>query len=512
MSVMTFKTDLLPNTDLGQSLGSSTQRWNIYGNLTGNADTATKAEQDNNGNSITATYVKKSGDTMTGALTILGNAASNPLIIRGITGSDGNGAVGDLYLNYNGGRVYLSTSGTAYVDNGNYYGTFKGNADTATKATQDSAGNTITSKYVTVDTAQTISNHKTFYTPTSGNNAYADGSAIEIREAGLVTSNQTAWSYAPKIGFHWGAKYQGVLGLHSNGQFYFGLGGSTGNVQVNCGLITATAQSNTVTIGSQNTNYCHFSNSANRPFYFNKTTYIDGQLIQYDNAVTSMSWINGRDSAAVKVGKFNNYHAGLSMKTTNGSYEIGVYTGDNLWITYCPDAQYNANSNTNYKQVHMTSSGQWYGAVWNDYAEMRNVPEANTFEETEDSHNVKLAGRCVRDIGDDTMALSSDRMQPGCKIISDTFGFNIGETDNCKTPIAVSGRALVYIYEGREAARQHIGQPVCSGPDGTVSIMTDEEYRDKGYCCVGTISAIPEYQTWGSGNIQVDGRIWIYIK
>ena len=110
------------------------------------------------------------------------------------------------------------------------------------------------------------------------------------------------------------------------------------------------------------------------------------------------------------------------------------------------------------------------------------------------------------------MILSTERMQPGCKIISDTFGFNIGETNDCKTPIAVSGRALVYIYEGHEVARQHIGQPVCSGPNGTVSIMTDEEYATKGYCCIGTISAVPEYETWGSGNIQVDGRIWIYVK
>jgi hypothetical protein len=45
------------------------------------------------------------------------------------------------------------------------------------------------------------------------------------------------------------------------------------------------------------------------------------------------------------------------MKTTDGSFEIGVYTSNNLWFTYCPDAQYNAGSNSNYKQCHMTSSG-----------------------------------------------------------------------------------------------------------------------------------------------------------
>ena len=42
MADLTFKANLLPSTDLGKALGSSTQRWNIYGNLTGNADTATE--------------------------------------------------------------------------------------------------------------------------------------------------------------------------------------------------------------------------------------------------------------------------------------------------------------------------------------------------------------------------------------------------------------------------------------------------------------------------------------
>ena len=42
MADLTFKANLLPNSDLGKALGSSTQRWNIYGELTGNASSATK--------------------------------------------------------------------------------------------------------------------------------------------------------------------------------------------------------------------------------------------------------------------------------------------------------------------------------------------------------------------------------------------------------------------------------------------------------------------------------------
>jgi hypothetical protein len=79
-------------------------------------------------------------------------------------------------------------------------------------------------------------------------------------------------------------------------------------------------------------------------------------------------------------------------------------------------------------------------------------------------------------------------------------------------PIAVSGRVLVYINEGREEASKHIGWPVCSGPNGTVSIMTEEEEQKYPSRIIGTISEIPDYETWGSNDIEVKGRIWIHIK
>lgn len=139
-----------------------------------------------------------------------------------------------------------------------------------------------------------------------------------------------------------------------------------------------------------------------------------------------------------------------------------------------------------------------YGAVWNDYAEFR---EGDTIE----------AGRCVVEVGDDTLITSTERMMPGANITSDTFGFAIGETEQAKTPIAVSGRVLAYPYESREEFKKNVGRPVCSGPNGTVSIMTDEEYKNKGYCAIGTISAVPDYEEWGTGKVKVNGRVWIKV-
>ena len=140
-----------------------------------------------------------------------------------------------------------------------------------------------------------------------------------------------------------------------------------------------------------------------------------------------------------------------------------------------------------------------FGAAWNDYAEYR-------------ESNIAQPGRCIIENGDDTLRLSTERLQRGAEIVSDTFGFAIGETDTCKTPIAVSGRVLAYGYEDREQFKSHIGYPVCSGPNGTVSIMTDEEEQLYPSRIIGYISAVPDYEIWGTGNVKVDGRIWIRIK
>lgn len=218
---------------------------------------------------------------------------------------------------------------------------------------------------------------------------------------------------------------------------------------------------------------------------------------QIRKAGSSSSWISGRNTAAVRINSYSAYCPGLSMKTTNGSWEIGVYTSDNLWFTYASDVNYDSNTNT-VAQFHAASNGALYGAVWNDYAEFRStVPNSKP-------------GQVVVENGDGTLCLSSTRLQPGCEVVSDTFGFAIGETDDCKTPIAAAGRVLAYTYEDRNEFIA--GEPVCSGPNGTVSRMTLEEARLYPHCIIGTVSEIPSYKRWSSGDVEVDGRIWIRIR
>lgn len=170
-------------------------------------------------------------------------------------------------------------------------------------------------------------------------------------------------------------------------------------------------------------------------------------------------------------------------------------TSGNSWYIPGGESEYSFRINlTN----GFTYVSKLYGAVWNDYAEFRN---GDTIE----------PGKCVIEVGDDTLITSTERLMPGANITSDTFGFAIGETEQAKTPIAVSGRVLAYPYESREEFKKNIGRPVCSGPNGTVSIMTDEEYRNKGYCAIGTISAVPNYEEWGTGKVKVNGRVWIKV-
>lgn len=160
---------------------------------------------------------------------------------------------------------------------------------------------------------------------------------------------------------------------------------------------------------------------------------------------------------------------------------------------------------TSYPGVNFTKSRIYanitgdsiYGAVWNDYAEFRICND--DFK----------PGQVVCENNDDTLSISTERLQPGANIVSDTFGFAIGETDEAKCPIAVSGRVLAYTYEPREEF--NAGDAVCAGPNGTVSRMTREEIREYPERIIGTVSAIPNYETWGTGNVVVDNRIWIKV-
>lgn len=205
-------------------------------------------------------------------------------------------------------------------------------------------------------------------------------------------------------------------------------------------------------------------------------------------ATTVTSDANGNITISSTDTNTNTKNTAGSTNTTSKIFLIGATSQAANPQTYSNSAVYA----TNGALVASTVSG----AVWNDYAEYR---EADTVE----------AGRVVCENGDDTLSLSTERLQAGANIVSDTFGFSIGETDAAKTPIAVSGRVLAYPYEDRDTYKP--GDAVCAAPNGTVSKMTREEIREYPERIIGTVSSVPAYETWGTGDVKVNGRIWIKV-
>lgn len=177
-------------------------------------------------------------------------------------------------------------------------------------------------------------------------------------------------------------------------------------------------------------------------------------------------------------------YMGSVTSSTSKIYVAGV-TSSGASTLYCNTSVY-------------CSGSVLYGAAWNDYAEYREVNE--TIE----------PGRVVVETGKGDLVLATERLQPGAEVISDTYGFCIGETAKSKTPIAVTGRVLVYTLEDRNSFAA--GDPVCAGPNGTVSRMTRDEVREYPDRIIGTVSEIPSYDTWGAGNVKINNRIWIRIK
>lgn len=182
---------------------------------------------------------------------------------------------------------------------------------------------------------------------------------------------------------------------------------------------------------------------------------------------------------------------------TDTKVTTDAQTSSKIYVTGTPSTG-TVTGTLQYNENVYISGNVMYGACWNDYAEYR-------------ISDCQEPGRVICENGDDILSLATERLQPAGNVISDTFGFVIGETEQAKTPVAVSGRVLAYPYESREEFKKNIGRPVCSGPNGTVSIMTDKEYRDKGYCAIGTISAVPDYEEWGAGKVKVNGRVWIKV-
>ena len=147
----------------------------------------------NSGNFDPGTKVSKSGDTMTGKLNWSMNGVASSI------GSE-NGSYTHYNTNASAGHWFNKNVYSA----GNFYGGSSYNRILPFK-------DEINSQVGGSKSAQMLWN--------SWSTDASYGGAIQIREYGNVTNNQSAWSYSPAISFHWGSRYAKRFGMRSDGQF-----------------------------------------------------------------------------------------------------------------------------------------------------------------------------------------------------------------------------------------------------------------------------------------------------
>lgn len=147
----------------------------------------------NSGNFDPGTKVSKSGDTMTGKL---------KWSMNGVASSIGN--ENGSYTHYNTNASSGHWFNRNVYSAGNFYGGSNYNRILPFK-------DEINSQVGGSKSAQMLWN--------SWSTDASYGGAIQIREYGNVTNNQSAWSYSPAISFHWGNRYAKRFGMRSDGQF-----------------------------------------------------------------------------------------------------------------------------------------------------------------------------------------------------------------------------------------------------------------------------------------------------
>lgn len=238
---------------------------------------------------------------------------------------------------------------------------------------------------------------------------------------------------------------------------------------------------------------CNYHEARNKALLSCYGTSGDGVTKKYTPIYTCKA--SGGDISAGVVAVDKNTHKFVWRYITDQEY-----TNTKNALDAAEDDASKTNILNNVKSTELasiTTKGQVFGAVWNDFAEFRRS-------------NEKEPGRIICENGDGSLSRSVKRLQPGAVIISDTYGFAIGQTEQCQTPVAVAGRVLAYPYEDWWTFEP--GEPVCAGPDGTVSKMSRREVRKYPDRIIGTVSELPTYEYWGQDNIKVNGRIWIHIK
>ena len=476
---------------------------NLIGNVTGNVT------GDLTGNADTASAITQTVKTDNASYNLLISSTSN------LTSGEAYGVSYDAGIDINPSTHTLTASNFV----GSLTGNVTGNASTADLATLATGANiTTTTNGVAYysDTGGTFANlssaNGALYA-TSANGALNFGT-LPVQQGGtgmtsltanrIIKGNGTSALIASGVSLDASDNMSGVVAITASGII------STTNTTASTSTTTGAIKSaGGIAAAGQVTATRLAANGSNTSYnlYVNGSSYLNGNSTVKTVIGTSNSTYGDTLPSSASEGQIffqiadgENTATKISpvAATTSTKYYIIGTQGTGAYTPYV--ASPNASGTKNTGGIYFQgSTGVLYGAAWNDYAEYRQKSNVNGIP----------YGKVVIENGDDTVSLSTARLQPCGQIISDTFGFILGPEEN-SLPIALCGRVLAYPYEDRNSFE--VGDAVCTAPDGKISKMTREEIREWPDRILGYVSSIPQYEIWEEKNIVVDGRIWIKVK
>ena len=200
---------------------------------------------------------------------------------------------------------------------------------------------------------------------TAPSNFYYNG-ALEIRESNLVTSSQSSFNYAPRIGFHWGGRIAASLSFNSDGIFYFrkqdGSSRATIDANVN-GLATNASNSTNAEYVANESVYMRFhwsgqggqptwlwgGNEAGHMYVYNPSNFsvnyansagnadtVDGVHLEWggSQAASATEWIAGwtSDGKKIKAVKRSDLET-KNADTVDGYHAASFFIHDRLAAT-----------------------------------------------------------------------------------------------------------------------------------------------------------------------------------
>lgn len=361
---------------------------------------------------------------------------------------------------------------------------------------------------------------------TSVSNQSTDSSymhaAMQIRETNFTGAGSDTWGQAPRLAWHWGGRVTAQIGLASNGWLYEAPNGTTfykmvcetGTWGINItGSAGSVAWGNVTGKPATATRWPSWSEVTGKPSTFAPSSHTHTWLeLAPGNKAASTGAAQSDDTGPFTV-RWYSASGKIAQQPSTYGFLITCAAGKGsveqhaLWLEQCDGHIYHRGTNGGNNTAPPAFKKLWQSgdavtnAVWNDLGESR---KSITCE----------PGYAIAPSGTRT----STRLEPGARIISDTWGFLLGdENDTKKAPVAIAGRVLAYPLHDK--SYYEVGDAVCAAEGGKIDKMTRDEIKEYPDRIIGIVNEIPDYDIWepsreGGGRepVHTNGRIWIDVR